>query len=78
MNYIKALKATVAKQHDEIDTLREGINDVLRYLNSSKFHGEENNFVNPNDIRLRISEVINQANEYDLIDIETDKRYNMV
>lgn len=32
------------------DTQTEGIKNILKYLHSNKFHGIENNYVNPSDI----------------------------
>jgi len=32
------------------ETQTEGIKDILKYLHSEKFHGVDNNYVNPSDI----------------------------
>lgn len=48
MNYIKALKI-------ENEALKEGIQEIRRYLNSSKF--DTDNMVNKNDILLRLQEI---------------------
>lgn len=52
MNIIKKLQK-------ENKILTEGIEEIQRYLRSSKFQGAENNFVNPQDILLRLQEIQN-------------------
>lgn len=55
------------KIHDQRDHFKniatiyaDGIIEIERYLNNSKFHGIENNYVNPDDIKLRLNEIKNE------------------
>jgi len=50
MNYISKLQ-------EENRIMKEGLEFIRSYLSSSKFHGELNNYVNPQDILLRIEEI---------------------
>ena len=63
MNYIQKLQDTVEKQAVEIRALRAVLQNIREYLDSPKFQGVENNFVNPADIRLRISEGLRHVSE---------------
>ena len=50
------LHEQVCYQKQVINTYEEGIKSILRYLHSDKFHGVENNQVNPSDI---VSDLLN-------------------
>ena len=56
MKYINILQIQNEVQKKQLEEYEKGLMDIMRYLNSDKFHGIENNFVNPNDIILRINE----------------------
>lgn len=46
MNYIKKLEAEKKELSQTITDVNEALNDLLIYLNSSKFAGFENNYIN--------------------------------
>ena len=50
MNYIKKLESENEFLKNKILEISDIENDLRRYLSSSKFHGFENKFVNPDDI----------------------------
>lgn len=59
MNVNKAIKMRlheqVIHQRAQIERLENGLNDIRRYLNSSKFYHDVS--VNKNDILMRINEI---------------------
>ena len=57
MNYIHQLQNENEALKNENEALREMIHDLKVYLHSPKFQGFENNYVNPNDVLLRLTEV---------------------
>ena len=61
MNYIKQLQEQNLELSEKLNNIESSINDILRYINSSKFHANEsdrlNNYVNVGDMNLRLQEV---------------------
>ena len=64
MNYIKKLEKELETKKAQLKAYREGLLSLYGYLNSPKFQGIENNFVNPADIFLRLRET--EAQVFDL------------
>ena len=56
-NENEALKQENEALKQENEALREMIYALKVYLHSPKFQGFENNYVNPNDVLLRLTEV---------------------
>ena len=63
MNYIKRLETENEILKKELDALTTGISDLASYLRSEKFQGIDNNWVNPQDVLLRLRETLNAAND---------------
>lgn len=59
-NWITNLKEESARKDREIAQLRQGLNDILGYLNLPKFH--EDTTVQISDIILRIQEIKMNSN----------------
>ena len=60
MNYIQSLLAMNNEKANKIKKLEDGINELLAYVNSDKFtKGNDSllNYVNINDIVLRLNEI---------------------
>lgn len=55
----------IAEQRDHFKKIvtiyAEGLREIQAYINSDKFQGFDNNYVNPDDIRMRINEVFNEV-----------------
>ncbi len=69
-NFIQTLQSENKAQAREIQALRDGLRDLLSYVTSAKFTACEGpllNYVNVQDVTLRIREIENFA---------TDKREN--
>jgi len=58
MNIIKKLQGENLQLKNQIGELEEGILRIRAYLTSEKFHGFDNNFVNPHDIIRMIDQDI--------------------
>ena len=56
MNYINKLREENKELKNQLSEIKEDLNTFLIYLNSSKFQGVENNWINS-------SEVVNWARE---------------
>lgn len=54
MNYIKKLQEEVKEKDDKIKELEDMIHDLKIYLDLPKFKGECENYVNINDVLLRL------------------------
>ena len=57
MKFINRLQNENEKLKKQIQAYEDGLTAIMAYLNSEKFQGIENNFVNPSDIFLRINEM---------------------
>lgn len=55
MNYIKQLQLQIDSMNTTILEIQKIENDIRIYLNSDKFLGFENKFVNPDDILRMLS-----------------------
>lgn len=55
MNYIKQLQIKIDSMNTTILEIQKIENDIRIYLNSDKFSGFENKFVNPDDILRMLS-----------------------
>ena len=60
MNYIKRLQAENKELKEKNEALLEIFQEIRVYLNSPKFQGIENHYVNPDDILKRISDGLHQ------------------
>ena len=65
MNYIKRLQAQVRALQQEKLALRNGLNELDRYLCSPKFScgSELDGYVSVNDVRNRLSDTYNAAQD---------------
>jgi len=54
MNYIKRLENEKKNTSAELGGLKDGLHDLIRYLNSSKFH---------NDTTVQVSDILNRIGE---------------
>ena len=63
MNYIKKLERELETKKAQLKAFEDGLQSLYGYLNSPKFQGIENNFVNPADIFLRLRETETQVSE---------------
>lgn len=61
MNYIKRLEKGNEILQRIVRVHEEGLTDILRYINSSKFHDDPT--VQVRDIELRIGEIRMRAND---------------
>ena len=64
MNYIKRLEGERNDLADQLSEVRNELRDVLSYLQTSKFHGVENDYVQVStDIWPKLSRILNTAGE---------------
>jgi len=54
MHYTEKMRQTQNELRTEVAGLRSCLQNIREYLALPKFQGNENNFVNPDDIRCRI------------------------
>jgi len=58
MNYIKKLQAENAELKGQLSEIHERLIDYMRYYNSDKFHGTDNDFAHvTTDVYPRLSEL---------------------
>lgn len=58
MNYIHKLQRKVASLEAQVDSLEDGLADLRAYALSDKFLGEGNDFMNPQDVVLRVDNIV--------------------
>lgn len=59
MNYIKQLQKNLRRSQDANRAANDGLNDLLRYVNSAKFYDNSSlsGYVSVNDVILRVNEI---------------------
>jgi hypothetical protein len=67
MNYIKQLQNKVESMNTTLKNISEIENELRRYLNSDKFQGFENKFVNPDDVLRYLEPLRNEILNSEMI-----------